>query len=177
MIDWMTGQTEGAPEVSEVAPDWSREQCRRWWDPGPQLLKSLRSYQKWRARRGLMSRLMQCYFVLGHRFWSAVGGADIPLNSKIAGGLLLIHTNGIVIHPGATVGPNCLLFHQVTLGTHNDEQAPVLGSDVLVGAGAKILGGVRIGHHARIGANAVVLCDVPDGATAVGVPARVVQQA
>ena len=69
-----------------------------------------------------------------------------------------------------------MLFQQVTLGTHHDDQAPVLGADVLVGAGAKILGGVRIGNHARIGANAVVLCDVPDHATAVGIPARIIQR-
>ncbi len=88
--------------------------------------------------------------------------------------MLLPHPNGVVIHPGAVVGPNCLLFQQVTLGTGGDKPGvPCLAGHVDVGAGAKILGGVRIGEHALIGANAVVLCDVPAGATAVGVPARV----
>jgi serine O-acetyltransferase len=116
--------------------------------------------------------------VVPHRFWSAVAGADIPLNARLGGGLLLPHPNGVVIHPDAVVGPNCLLFQQVTLGYGGPKPgAPVLGGHVDVGAGAKVLGGVRVGDHARIGANAVVLDDVPAGATAVGVPARVINPA
>ena len=87
--------------------------------------------------------------------------------------MLLPHPNGIVIHPEAEIGPNCLLFQQVTIGA-NDRGVPTIGGHVDIGAGAKILGPVTIGRHARIGANAVVLNDVPDGATAVGVPARVI---
>ncbi len=87
------------------------------------------------------------------------------------------HPNGIVIHPEAIVGPNCLIFQQVTLGAGGPiAGCPKLGGHVDVGAGAKILGGVTIGDHARIGANAVVLTDVASRATAVGVPARVVLQ-
>ena len=111
--------------------------------------------------------------MLRHRCWSIVTGADIPLNCKLGGGLLLPHPNGIVIHPEAEIGPNCLLFQQVTLGA-DDRGVPRIGGHVDVGAGAKILGPVTIGRHARIGANAVVINDVPDGATAVGVPARVI---
>ena len=85
------------------------------------------------------------------------------------------HANGIVIHPDTVVGPNCLIFQQVTLGTGGPiPGAPIIGGHVDMGAGAKILGGVRVGNHARIGANAVVLCDVPAGATAVGIPARII---
>ena len=102
-----------------------------------------------------------------------VTGADIPVTSRLGGGLLLPHPNGIVLHPDAEVGPNCLLFQQVTLGTVEGRAgAPRLGGHVDVGAGARILGPVRIGDHAVIGANAVVLSDVPAGCTAVGVPAR-----
>jgi serine O-acetyltransferase len=104
-----------------------------------------------------------------------VTGADIPLNCKLGGGLMLPHPNGIVIHPDAEIGPNCLLFQQVTLGG-GAGGAPRIGGHVDIGAGAKILGAVTIGRHAQIGANAVVLDDVPDGATAVGVPARVIRK-
>ena len=98
--------------------------------------------------------------MLRYRFWSAVTGADIPINCVIGGGLLIPHPNGIVIHPDAAIGPNCLLFQQVTLG-QGKNGVPRLGGHVDVGAGAKILGGVMIGDHARIGAMALVTCDVP----------------
>ena len=114
--------------------------------------------------------------VVRHRFWSAVCAADIPLDCQIEGGLLLPHPVGVVIHPDARVGPNCLLFQGVTLGNGGRlPGAPVLQGHVDVGAGAKILGGVTIGADAKIGANAVVVCDVPAGATAVGIPARIVE--
>jgi serine O-acetyltransferase len=111
---------------------------------------------------------------LRHRFWSIVTGADIPLTARIGGGLLIPHPNGIVIHPDVEIGPNCLLFQQVTLG-HAPSGLPRLGGHVDVGAGAKIIGGITIGDHARIGANAVVTTDVPAGATAVGNPARLLE--
>lgn len=167
----MTATAE--PPVSATAPDWSRERPARFWDPGRRLLLAIRRYQRWRGR-GPFGRLASKWFVLSHRFWSAVSGADIPLNCRLGGGLLLPHPNGVVVHPRAVVGPNCLLFQQVTLGHGPTPGLPVLGGHVDVGAGAKVLGGVTVGDHAKIGANAVVLCDVPAGATAVGVPARIV---
>jgi serine O-acetyltransferase len=85
--------------------------------------------------------------------------------------LLIPHPNGVVVHPEAVIGPNCLLFQQVTIGTGPKPGVPRLGGNIDVGPGAKILGGVVIGDHAVIGANAVVLNDVPAGAVAVGVPA------
>jgi len=100
---------------------------------------------------------------------------EIDLTCKIGGGLLLPHPNGIIIHPRVTIGVNCLIFQQVTLGTGGTFQGvPIIGGHVDIGAGAKILGGITIGNHVRIGANAVVLRDIPDGATAVGIPARIV---
>jgi len=98
-----------------------------------------------------------------------VSGAEIPLNCHLGDGLLLLHANGIVIHPDARVGPNCLILQQVTLS-----EGVRLGGHVDIGAGAKIIRPVSIGDHAKVGANAVVLSDVPAGATAVGVPSRVI---
>jgi serine O-acetyltransferase len=117
---------------------------------------------------------MRKFAVLRHRFWSAVTGAEIPLGTQIGGGLMMPHPNGIVIHPAATIGPNCLIFQQVTLAG-GDGGAPRIGGHVDIGAGAKVLGAVTIGDHARIGANAVVLTDVPERSTAVGIPARIVE--
>ena len=160
--------------ISAEVPDWERERPRQWWDPGRQLLDSIRRYQSWKNRGGMVAKLICGVQVLRHRFWSAVSGADIPLNCNIGGGLLLPHPNWVVVYPAATVGPNCLLLQQVTLGVGGaKEGAPKIGGHVDIGAGAKVLGGVTIGDHAKIGANAVVLQDVPAGATAVGIPARV----
>ncbi len=163
--------------VSATVGDPSRETAARFWCPGPKLVRSIRDYQRHTSSPGPLSPLLRRLAVLRHRFWSVVSGADIPLNSKIGIGLLMVHPNGIVVSPGAEIGVNCLLLQQVTLGTGGKLPGlPILEGHVDVGAGAKILGGVRIGQHAKIGANAVVLCDVPPGATAVGVPARIIER-
>ena len=85
----------------------------------------------------------------------------------------LPHPNGVVIHNDVEIGPNCLIFQQVTLGARRG-RVPRLGGHVDIGAGAKLLGGIVVGDDALIGANAVVLDDVPAGATVVGIPAVVV---
>jgi serine O-acetyltransferase len=87
---------------------------------------------------------------------------------------VLVHATGIVINGRVRGGSGVHLEHQVTIGAERRE-SPVLGDDVFVGAGAKVLGKVRVGAGARIGANAVVVHDVPPQATVVGVPARVVR--
>lgn len=156
-------------QVSAKVPDWSREKCNRWWHPSCQLLKAVREYQKWQSYGGLIGRFFSSWNVLHYRFWSVVTGAEIPLNGKIQGGLILPHPNGVVIHPEASLGPNCLILQQVTI-----VGGVKIGGHVDIGAGAKIICPVNIGDHAKIGANAVVLCDVPAGATAVGVPAKII---
>ena len=155
-------------------PDFSREHKPfLTWDPGRSLISSLRKYQRLNGSVSPFALIRKWFAVLAHRFWSAVSGADIPLNSKIGGGLLLPHPNGIVIHPGAVIGPNCLIFQQVTIGTRGTGGVPAIGGHVDIGAGAKVLGSIRIGNHVVIGANAVVLQDVPDNCMAVGIPAIV----
>lgn len=158
--------------ISATEPDWSREKPRRWWDPGCQLIRSIRQYQTWQARGGPLGFVFCKVSILQHRFWSAVSGADIPINCQIGGGLLLVHPTGVVIHPQAYLGPNCLVLQQVTL-----VEGVRVGGHVDIGAGAKVIRPVTIGDHAKIGANAVVICDVPAGATAVGVPAKIIAPA
>ncbi len=101
------------------------------------------------------------------RIWSIVLGSEI--GCRFSGRLILPHPYGIIVHRDAILGDNVVLMQQVTIGARNvDNRAPVLEDEVFVGAGAKVLGGVRVGHHARIGANAVVTRDVPAGGTVVG---------
>jgi serine O-acetyltransferase len=160
---------------SATNPDWSREKKSVFeWSPSRSVLASLRSYQYWR-KRGFVGLFFSKIAAIRHRFWSVVAGCDIPINTNIGGGLLMPHPNGIVIHPDCKIGPNCLIFQQVTLGSNRGGArpgVPVVGGHVDIGAGAKLVGGVIIGDHAVIGINAVVLSDVPNGAVAVGIPAR-----
>lgn len=155
-------------EVSAEIPDWSREEKSFFtWDPSRALLDSIRSYQKYAGSKNTPFTLLKRYAVLRYRFWSVVTGADIPLSCIIGGGLILPHPNGIVIHSDVKIGPNCLIFQQVTIGiTASNITPPFIGGNVDIGAGAIILGDVKIGNHARIGAHALVCKDVPAGKTA-----------
>ncbi len=103
-------------------------------------------------------------------------GIEIHPGATIGKRLFIDHGNGTVIGETTIIGDDCLLYHQVTLGgTGKDvgKRHPTLGNNVTVGAGAKVLGPINIGDNARIGANSVVLKDVPANATAVGIPAEI----
>jgi serine O-acetyltransferase len=99
----------------------------------------------------------------------------IGRGAEFGPGFVLVHGTGVVINGGVRGGVNIKLEHQVTIGAER-RQSPVLGDDVFVGAGAKVIGPVTIGTGAKIGANAVVVHDVPAHATAVGIPAQVVRR-
>lgn len=161
--------------ISAEIPDWEREHKSLFeWSPSKALLASIRRYQHACTLPFPISKLVQILAVLQHRVWSILTGADIPINTHIAGGLLIPHPNGIVMHPNVAIGPNCLILQQVTIGSNEQGDTPVIEGHVDIGAGAKLIGNIHIGKHAKIGANAVVLTDVPAYATAVGVPAKII---
>jgi serine O-acetyltransferase len=104
-------------------------------------------------------------------------GIELPYTAKIGRRVVFEHQHGIVVHGSCVIGDDCIIRHGVTLGIRSLDRladAPVLGKSVNVGAGAKIIGRVRVGDGAAVGANAVVLEDVPAGRLAVGVPAHLV---
>jgi len=103
------------------------------------------------------------------------GGCIIGRGAQFGPGFVLIHSCGVVINTEVHGGREVKLEHQVTIGAERNV-SPILGDDIFIGAGAKIVGSVRIGSRVKIGANAVVVTDVPDDATAVGVPARIVNR-
>lgn len=98
-------------------------------------------------------------------------GVEIGLNTKIEGGLNIHHVNGIVIGEGVIIGKNLNIFQQVTIGK-KESGYPVIGDDVTIYPGAKIIGNIKIGNNSIIGANSVVNKDVAEGKVVAGVPAR-----
>ncbi len=109
------------------------------------------------------------------KFSEAILGVSLPPAVPVGPGLHIGHTGLIVINHGVKIGKNLSIAHGVTLGTAGVGKtgAPVIGDNVFIGAGAKIIGNISVGNNVKIGANAVVTKDVPDNATAVGIPARV----
>lgn len=105
-------------------------------------------------------------------------GIEIHPGAQIGKRLVIDHGNGVVIGETAEVGDDVLIFHQVTLGgTGKDsgKRHPTIGNGVLISAGTKILGPITVGNYAKLGANTVVLKDVPEFATVVGIPGKVVR--
>jgi serine O-acetyltransferase len=108
-----------------------------------------------------------------------ITGIEIHPGAKIGKGLFIDHGSGVVIGETAEIGNNCLIYQGVTLGGTGKERGkrhPTLGDNVMVGAGARVLGPFRVGNNVKIAANAVVLEAIPDNSTAVGVPARIVRR-
>ena len=102
-------------------------------------------------------------------------GIEIHPGAKIGRGLVIDHGMGVVIGETAEIGDNVLLYHGVTLGGTGKDKGkrhPTVGNNVVIGAGATVLGPIYIGSNSKIGANSVVLNNVPEGATAVGIPAK-----
>ena len=103
-------------------------------------------------------------------------GIRLYRETKIGKDLHLIHSGNIQIHPCSVIGDYCGIQQDVTLGINMERPgAPIIGNNVYIGAGAKILGEVTIGDGSRIAANSLVISDVPPGATAIGVPARIMK--
>jgi serine O-acetyltransferase len=106
-------------------------------------------------------------------------GIEIHPGAKIGNGVFIDHGMGVVIGETAEIGDGCTIYQGVTLGGTSlykgEKRHPTLGRNVVVSAGAKVLGGFTVGDNAKIGSNAVVIKPVPEGATAVGIPARIIQ--
>ena len=137
--------------------------------------KAVRSYRKshWLYQRGHYFLARWISQRARHKT-----GIEIHPGAVIGKGLFIDHGMGVVIGETTEIGDYCTLYQNVTLGgTGKDhgKRHPTLGNNVLVGSGAKVLGPFRVGDNARVAAGAVVLSEVPDNATAVGVPARIVR--
>ena len=103
-----------------------------------------------------------------------INSCDIPSSTKIGKNVAFKHNAlGVVVNENTVIGDGCVIYQNVTFAG-KDKKRPICGKNVMVGAGAVILGGVVIGDNAKIGANAVVTSDIPEGKTAVGIPAKII---
>lgn len=128
-------------------------------------------------RAGLVTRILDKIYWLLYRITETLLGIGLSKSVRVGPGLRIWHFGNIFVHPGVVIGSNCTLRQGVTIGNrNNDDRVPVIGDNVEFGAYAQVLGDVHIGNNCKIGAMSLVLCDVPDGATAVGIPARVVDK-
>jgi serine O-acetyltransferase len=133
-----------------------------------------RAGQALKGRPGITPFLLRRLARIADFLWTrGYIGADMPFEVIAGPGIFMPHGGrGVVIHPDVRIGARATIYHQVTIGML-EGAPPRLGDDVFIGAGAKVLGNVHLGDGCRVGANAVLLCDVPAGATAVGVPASI----
>jgi len=132
-------------------------------------------FGRWRygVRPALLRKLFSGIYRFAYKLVQILTGIELPCEVPVGPGFVIEHSGGIVVSGFARFGSNCRIRNGVVIGLARVEDpcAPQLGDDVDVGTGAKILGNIRIGNHVRIGANAVVITDVPDNCIAVGVPA------
>lgn len=172
----MTPPSQSPGLWRQLREDWIAH-SRDWTRPGFRAV-AIHRFGVWRMKlkpkpfRALFSVVYRALFrhVRNHY------GIELPYSVQLGRRVIVEHQGCIVFHGDCVIGDDCIIRQGCTLGNrHLDApfDAPILGRGVNVGAGAKILGRVRIGDNANIGANAVVLSDVPAGATVVGIPARV----
>ena len=162
-------------------PDWQADLDRL---PPRPMLKEQSAWAIWvyrfgrrndRRKLGFRRRLANRVYWLLFRFTETLTGISIPKQAEIGPGLRIFHFGNIFVHTEVKIGARCTLRQGVTIGNRvAGGPVPVLDDDVDLGAYAQVLGGVKIGRGAKIGAMSVVLQDVPPGHTAVGIPARII---
>lgn len=133
----------------------------------------------YRVAHGLYKRKLYFLARLISQFARFITGIEIHPGAKIGKGFFIDHGMGVVIGETAEIGDNVTLYHGVTLGGTGKDQGkrhPTVGNNVMIGSGAKILGPIYIGDNSKIGANSVVLKDVPPNSTVVGIPGKVVNK-
>lgn len=158
-----------------IREDW-RTHERDIWRQGVWVLLAYR-FGRWRyrVRPAALRKPLSLLYKLMKITSQILSGIDLPCEARVGRRLKIEHFGGIVVSGDAAIGDDVVLRNGVTIGLKRTDEpgAPVIGNRVDIGAGAKLLGPIRIGDDAVIGANAVVLCDVPPGSLAVGVPARI----
>jgi len=174
-------QAEAVPGLwAQIREDWIAN-GRDWTQPGFRAV-AVHRFGVWRMNLRLAPLRMLCSFIYRRLFRYVRNhyGIELYYTSKVGRRLQIGHQGAIVVHEHCTIGDDCVLRQGVTIGAARlgpGREAPVIGDRVSIGAGAMIIGSVTIGDDAIIGPNAVVMMNVPDGATATAMPARVIPAA
>lgn len=162
-----------------IAEDYQAHGCD-WTKPGFRTI-AVHRFGVWRM--SIRSKILRAPFSLIYRIafrrCRNVYGIELPYSVNLGRRVIVEHQGGIVIHGNSKIGDDTIIRQNCTLGIRHLDQrnaAPTIGRRVSIGAGAVILGAIEIGDGCVIGANAVVLCDLPKGATAVGIPAKIVNK-
>ncbi len=163
-------------KIPDLAEDRARYPASAWVREQSLWAIAVYRFGRWNDSRpaGFGRRVGDRLYWLLFRVVETLTGVSFTKAVRIGPGLRIHHFGNIFIHSGVEIGANCTLRQGVTIGNrHEGGGVPVLEDDVELGAYAQILGPVQIGRGARIGAMSVVMADVPAGATAVGIPARI----
>lgn len=166
--------------MSAAQADWRADRRRygaRGWIQRSLWAVAVYRFGRWVDEQppGVRRRALTTAYWVAFLVAETLTGISILKDVRIGAGLRIHHAGPVVVNAGVVIGANCTMEHGVTLGVrHPGGPVPRLGDDVVLGAYAQVLGEVAVGDGARIGALTLVLDDVPAGATAVGVPARVV---
>ena len=134
-------------------------------------------FGQWRytIKFSILRKIFSFLYKIAYKIIQIITGIELPCEAKIGNNFIIDHFGGIIISGYAQFGNNCRIRNGVVVGLKNinNPTAPVLGNDVDIGAGAKVLGPITIGDRVSIGANAVVLQNIPDDSIAVGIPATI----
>ena len=134
-------------------------------------------FGRWRysVRPALLRKVFSLLYKVLYKFVQILTGIELPCEVIVGRNFVIDHFGGIVVSGYAQFGDDCRIRNGVVIGLKNiaEPVAPIIGNNVDIGAGAKILGAIKVGNNVVIGANAVVITDVPDNSLAVGVPARI----
>jgi len=171
-----TAETASLGLWQQIKEDWEAH-GRDWTKPGFRAV-AIQRFGVWRmnVQPKLLRAPLSILYRMLYRKVRNTYGIDLPYSVKLGRRVVIEHQGAIIIHGDCVIGDDSIIRQGVTLGNRYLDRpldAPRLGQRVNVGAGAKILGGVSIGDDATIGANAVVLKDIPAGQTAVGIPAKI----
>ena len=168
MFDILKADLHRKAEWYDLSPDKASSLLKAFLSDGSTALVL------YRLMRFCQTHSLKPLAMIVYRLNAFIGHVVIGRGAEIEPGFVIIHSFGIVINSAVRAGRGLVIEHGVTIGAEKGK-SPVLGENVFIGAGAKIIGAVTIGNDVKIGANAVVTKDLPNGATAVGIPAKVIK--